>query len=60
MHPSHDKGKGGWHGRHHGFSMWEGGIGDTQGGIVLGYFKQAMTFGNEFPRGVVEAEMSCF
>ena len=22
-----DKGKGGWHGRHHGFSMWEVGVG---------------------------------
>ena len=21
-----DKGKGGWHGRHHGFSMWEVGV----------------------------------
>ena len=23
-----DKGKGGWHGRHHGLSMWEVGVGD--------------------------------
>ena len=23
-----DKGKGGWHGRHHGLSMWEVGVGN--------------------------------